>query len=279
MKLSSKVNKLVDIIKSESIITKDLKPVTIVGKIATSAQKLFPEDKDKDFLQIVQETYIKLLTNKGIDSIKARQSWVVASGGDFEGFIKNHINQVLNSEGIVAIKGNRLKQLGKNSKKIQELIKFLTLPVKRKCTQTSVDVWPDNDILVLLKTKDNAWRILASISAKTSSHSRNTSVLFWSLAVSSLGIKYFLATQDRDNQFVKECTSDNVNQERKLFEAYCDRVFTLNPNTSYCSQVKSLILRDDGSSELTGELLELKRQITSNTNNRKTVSIEDLENY
>lgn len=279
MNLSTKVKKLVDLIESEGVVTKDLKPVTIVGKITTSAQRLFPEDKDKDFLQIVQETYIKLLTNKGIESIKARQSWVVASGGDFEGYIRNHINQVLNPEGIVAIKGDRLKQLGKNSKKIQELIRFLTLPAKRKCTQTSVDVWPDNDILILAKVEDKVWRILASISAKTSSHSRNTSVLFWSLAVSPLGIKYFLATQDRDGQFVKECTSDNVNQERKLFEAYCDRVFTSNPNASYCSQVKSLILRDDGSSELTDELLELKQQIMGKTNNRETVSIENLENY
>ncbi len=279
MSLVSKVKKLADLIQSEGIVTKDLKPVTIVGKITTSAQQLFPEDKDKDFLQIVQETYIKLLTNKGVDPIKARQSWVVASGGDFEGYIRNHINQVLNSEGIVAIKGDKLKQLGKNSKKIQELIKFLTLPAKRRCTQTSVDVWPDNDILVLLKTEDNIWRILASISAKTSSHSRNTSVLFWSLAVSSLGIKYFLATQDRDGQFVKECTSENVNQERKLFEAYCDRVFTSNPQASYCSQVKSLTLRDNGSSELTDELLELKKQIVGKESKSKTVSIKDIENY
>lgn len=279
MKLSSKVNKLIDLIKSEEIITNNLKPVTVVGKITTSAQQLFPKDKDKDFLQIVQETYIKLLIDKQIDPIKARQSWVVASGGDFEGYIRNHIDQVLNSEGILAIKGDRLKQLGKNSKKIQELIKFLTLPAKRRCTQTSVDVWPDNDILILLKTEDNTWRILASISAKTSSHSRNTSVLFWSLAVSSLGIKYFLATQDRDSQFVKKCTSDNVNQERKLFEAYCDRVFTSNPDASYCSQVKSLIIRDDGSSELTDELLELKNQIVGKTTYRGTVSIKDIENY
>ena len=279
MNLITKVKKLVDFINSEGIITRDLKPVTVVGKITTVAQQLFPEDKDKDFLQIVQETYIKLLTDKEIDPIKARQSWVVASGGDFEGYTRNHINQVLNSEGIVAIKGDRLKQLGKNSKKIQELIKFLTLPAKRRCTQTSVDVWPDNDILVLLKTEDNTWRILASISAKTSSHSRNTSVLFWSLAVSSLGIKYFLATQDRDNQFVKECVSDSVNQERKLFEAYCDRVFTSNPDASYCSQVKSLILRDDGSSELTDELLELNKQVVGKITHREAVSIEDIESY
>lgn len=277
MNLNAKVKKLVELIISEGIVTQDLKPVTIVGKITTAAQRLFPEDKDKDFLQIVQETYIKLLTDKGVEPIKARQSWVVASGGDFEGYIRNHINQVLNPEGILAIKGDRLRQLGKNSEKIQELIKFLTLPAKRRCTQTSVDVWPDNDILVLLKT-NNTWRILASISAKTSSHSRNISVLFWSLAVSSLGIKYFLVTQDRDSQFVKKCTSDSVNQERKLFEAYCDRVFTSNPQASYCSQVKSLVIRDDGSSELTDELLELKKQIASKSSNR-IVSIKDIEDY
>lgn len=279
MNLSSKITKLIDLIKSEEIVTKDLKPVTMVGKITTLAQQLFPEDKDKDFLQIVQETYIKVLTDKGIEPIKARQSWVVASGGDFEGYIRNHINQVLNSHGIVAIKGGKLKQLGKNSQKIKELIRFLTLPAKRRCTQTSVDVWPDNDILVLLKKDSNTWRILASISAKTSSHSRNTSVLFWSIAVSALGIKYFLATQDRDNQFTKECTSKNVNQERKLFEAYCDRVFTSNPQANHCSQVKKLVLSDDGSSELTDELLELKKQIIGKGAHSETVSIEDLDSY
>ncbi|MCL5072317.1 MAG: BsaWI family type II restriction enzyme [Actinobacteria bacterium] len=279
MDLTLKIKKLINFIKSRGIITEDLKSITIVGKITTAAQELFPEDKDKDFLQIVQETYIKLLTDKGIDPIKARQSWVAASGGDFEGYIRNHINQVLNPKGIIAIKGDRLKHLGKKSQKIKELIKFLTLPAKRRCTQTSVDVWPDNDILVLSRTKDNIWRVLASISVKTSSHSRNTSVLFWSLAIRSLGIKYFLATQDRDNQFIKDCTADNVNQERKLFEAYCDRVFTSNPQASYCSQVKSLILRNNGTSELSDELLELRNQVLGNKLNNESASIEDLENY
>lgn len=91
MNLITKIKKLADFINSEGIVTRDLKPVTVVGKITTAAQQLFPEDKDKDFLQIVQETYIKLLTDKGIDPIKARQSWVVASGGDFEGYTRNHI--------------------------------------------------------------------------------------------------------------------------------------------------------------------------------------------
>lgn len=278
MKSSSKIKDLLKIVEKERLIEKKLKPVTVVGKITTYAQKLFPDDKSKDILQIIQDTYIKLLVNNGMDPIRARQSWVVASGGNFEGYVRNHINQVLNSKGIVAIKGERLKNLGKKSKKINELIKFLTLPAKRKCTQKSVDVWPDNDILILAKAESTTWRVLASISVKTSSHSRNISVLFWSLAVRGLGIKYFLATQDRDGQFVKKCTSDDVNQERKLFEAYCDKVFTSNPNASYCSQVKSLIIRNNGTSELTDELLKIKsREIPGGS--EYDVTIEDLESY
>ncbi|OGM34673.1 hypothetical protein A3D01_04065 [Candidatus Woesebacteria bacterium RIFCSPHIGHO2_02_FULL_39_13] len=92
MNLTEKVNKLIELVESEGVFTENLKPVTVVGKITTSAQQLFPKDKDKDFLQIIQDTYIKILTKKGIPPIKARQSWVVASGGDFEGYIRNHVN-------------------------------------------------------------------------------------------------------------------------------------------------------------------------------------------
>jgi len=278
MDLSEKVSKLISEITAKRLIDKDLKPVVVVSRIIEEGQILFEVEKDKDFLQIVQETYIKLLVNQGAEPIKARQSWVVASGGNFEGYIREHINEVLNSKGIIAIKGTLLQKLAKKSEKAKELVRFLTLQAKRKCIQTGVDVWPDNDVLVLGKTNSNQWRVLASISVKTSSHSRNTSVLFWAMAVTGLGIKYYLATQDRDNQFVKDCTSENVNQERRLFEAYCDRVFTTNPNASYCAQVKSLILRDNGSSELTDELLDLRNREILNAENF-AVSIDDLESY
>jgi len=275
--MNPKVRKLVDHARQENLLSDDLKPVTTVGKLSVAAQLIYPYDKD--VLQVIQETYIQLLTERGLDLNQARQSWVTASGGSFEGYIRNHINDALNSVGIIAVKGDRLKQLGKRSPNIQNLIRFLTLPAKRRCTQTSVDVWPDNDILALLKMPDNNWRVLASVSAKTSSHSRNTSVLFWSQAVSALGIKYFLATQDRDDQFVKPCTSPNVNQERKLFEAYCDRVFTSNPLASYCSQVKSLIVRDDGTSDLTDELIDLKDQIAGKAYKPPAVTLDDIELY
>jgi hypothetical protein len=264
-------DRLLDAYKAHHSV--DLNPVTIVDKLSDLCQDLFPSESNP--LQIIQDAYVSLLIDQGLDLNQARQSWVTASGGNFESYLRNHINNVLNKIGIVAIKGDRLKQLGKTSPNIQELIKFLTLPAKRRCTQTSVDVWPDNDILTLIRVNDK-WRVLASISAKTSDHSRNTSVLFWALAVSALGIKYFLATQDRDDQFVKPCNSSNVNQSRKLFEAYCDRVFTSNPKASYCSQVKSLLIRDDGTSELTDELLALGRQVADKT---ASTSIEELEQY
>ena len=278
MNIDSKVLKVKSVVNQTLLFKDTLKPVVKVGNIIKLVQELFPKEKDKDFNIIVQESYIQLLIDKGVSPIKARQSWVVASGGNFEGYLRNHINEVLNPHGIIAIKGDKLKKLAKKSKKIKEIVKFLTLPAKRKCTQQSVDVWPDNDILVLATIDKTTWRIIASISAKTSSHSRNTSVLFWAIVVRGLGIKYFLATQDRDEQFVKKCTSNKVNQERKLFEAYCDGVFTSNPNAAYCSQVKSLILRSNGSSELTDKLLNLK-ETELNSSTSTLVSSQDIETY
>jgi hypothetical protein len=269
---------LTEISNQNSVSTTTTAAAT-VGLIISMAQLLFPAVVDKEFWAIVQGCYIEIaMTYRGVDYNSARQSWVTASGGNFEGHIRLHINQVLNLKGIAAIKGDRLRQLGKRSENVQRLITFLTLPAKRRCTQSSLGVWPDNDVLVLTLKQDGQWRIIASVSAKTSSHSRNTSVLFWSLAVRDLGIKYYLATLDRDDQFVKPCASTAVNQERKLFEAYCDRVFTANPLGSYCSQVKPLVFTDSAPSALTDELLDIKTRDVSDAVDTP-VSVDDLESY
>jgi len=248
------INKVLGEIGLEDI--EDIKPVALVGKINTKVQTLNP--KESELALIVQEIYIRIQERKGWDRNKARQSWVTASGGDFEGFVRNHINEVLNTRGIIAIKGDALKKMAKKDNQIQEIIKFLMLPNKRRCTQTELKVWADSDVIVLTKNNEGTWKVLAVISCKTSDHSRNTSVLFWSLAFVQLGIKYFLATQDLDQQFKEECKKA-IKKQRRLFEAYCDRVFSTNPSTKYCSQVKSLIIRRNGSSDLTDELLELHR--------------------
>lgn len=246
-------------------------PVALVGKITSRLQE-FEIEEDK-FPHYVQEVYIKIQEKKGRDRNIARQSWVTASGGDFEGFVRNHINESLNKSGIVAIKGDTLKQLAKNDKHVREIIEFLMLPNKRRCTQTELKIWADSDVIVLYKDEKKQWKVLAVINCKTSDHARNTSVLFWAMNFVQLGIKYFLATQDLDNQFIEEC-EHATRKTRRLFEAYCDRVFSTNPSTRYCSQVKSLILRSDSSSDLTDELLELLRATKDFSS--KPLTLKDL---
>lgn len=231
-----------------------VKPVVLVNKLTSKLQEY--NVNEEEFPHLIQEAYIAIQERRGRDKNVARQSWVVASGGDFEGFVRNHINEALNESGILAIKGDTLKTLAKTDNHVQEILKFLMLPNKRKCTQTELKIWADSDVIVLYKDARNQWKVLAVISCKTSDHARNTSVLFWAQAFVHLGIKYFLATQDLDNQFDEECVH-SAKKSRILFEAYCDRVFSTNPSTQYCSQVKSLILREGGSSDLTEELLEL----------------------
>ena len=41
----------------------------------------------------------------------------------------------------------------------------------------------------------------------------------------------------------------------------------------------SLIIRDDGSSDLTDELFELKQQIIGEIKNQESAKVEDLEKY
>lgn len=250
----------------------NVSPVNLVGIINTLVQSYNLQESKLNLL--VQEIYLRLFEKKGWDRNKARQSWVTASGGDFEGYVRNHINEVLNQKGIVAIKGDTLKKMAKKNKHINEIISFLMLPNKRRCTQTELKIWADNDVIVLTKNNDLKWKVLAVISCKTSDHSRNTSVLFWSLAFVQLGIRYYLSTKDLDNQFSEECSKANKKQ-RCLFEAYCDRVFSTNPSTKYCSQVKSIILKENGNSDLTDELMELH---TIQGNNLKTkITLRELE--
>lgn len=251
---------------------KGLKPTAIVGRITSIVQEYNPQGSE--LIPIVQEVYIRMLEKTGVGRDKARQSWVVASGGDFEGYTREHINETLNGFGIVAIKGDLLKKMAEGNPHINEIIQFLMLPNKRRCTQTELKIWADSDVIVLSKTKEGQWKVLAVISCKTSDHSRNTSVLFWAMAFVQLGIKYYLATQDLDNQFNEECKKAQKKQ-RRLFEAYCDRVFSTNPSTKHCSQIKSLIVKEDSTSDLTDELLGLAESYGCNT--KTPLQIDDLE--
>src|ERR1035437_8108465 len=153
--------------------------VADVGKIMTLVQALdLPE---KDVMPTVQYIYITHYQKvNAADANQARQSWVTASGNNFESFMRNFINLNLNSEGILAVKGDRLK----TSPKAVNIVSFLTLRANRRCTQTTTGVWPDSDIVVLTREKTGTLKAFALLNCKTSDHSRNDAVLFWALALS-----------------------------------------------------------------------------------------------
>lgn len=209
--------------------------VADAGKVMTLVQALgLPE---KDLMEAVQHVYITRYQEvNGSDANRARQSWVAASGNSFETFMRNFINLSLNAEGILAMKGDRLK----NNPKAASIVTFLTLKANRRCTQTTTGVWPDSDIVVLAKEKTGALKAFALLNCKTSDHSRNDAVLFWALALRDTGIKYCLVTQDLDKRFDKGDNDNRISALRRKSEAFLDRVYSTSPTTTECSQVKKL---------------------------------------
>ena len=224
--------------------------VADVGRIMTLVQSLkLPET---NVMSTVQHIYIKHYQEvNAADANQARQSWVTASGNNFESFMRNFINLNLNSEGILAVKGDRLK----TSPKAANIVKFLTLKANRRCTQTTTGVWPDSDIVVLTKDKGDNFKAFALLNCKTSDHARNDAVLFWALALRDNNIRYCLLTQDLDGRFDKGDGENRISSFRRKAEAFLDRVYSTNPNTAECSQVKRLDFNNpNGADSLLGDL-------------------------
>jgi hypothetical protein len=235
--MSEDTDKINALYKTAKDTLKDFgdKPIKDVGAILNIVQSNnIPEKK---VTEVAQEIYIRLFIEKtGGDANRARQSWVVASGNNFEELIRSFINDSLNPEGILAIKGDRLR----NHPKAKDIVEFLTLKANRRCSQTTTGVWPDSDILVLTLDKKNNLKTFALLNCKTSDHSRNDAVLFWALALRDNNIKYCLMTQDLDKRFVKGDDHPQISSLRRKSEAYLDRVYTTNTATSECSQVRIL---------------------------------------
>ncbi len=212
-----------------------INPAADVTKITTLLQGIgVPQ---KEVMKAVQDAYIKhYLATRGGDANNARQSWVTASGNSFEEFMRFSINEALNGEGILAVKGDRLRQKPSAS----NIVGFLTLKANRRCTQTTTGVWPDSDIVVLTREKKGSLKAFALLNCKTSDHSRNDAVLFWALALRDNNIKYCLLTQDLDNKFVRGDNDPQISGLRKKAEAFLDRVYSTNPATVECAQVRRL---------------------------------------
>ena len=219
-------------------------PVADVGKITTLVQGLGVPPKAA--MKVVQEIYIAhYLAVKGGDANKARQSWVAASGNNFEEFVRSFINSALSVEGILAIKGDRLRQKASAA----DVVSFLTLKANRRCSQTITGVWPDSDIVVLTRETKGTLKAFALLNCKTSDHSRNDAVLFWALALRDNNIRYCLLTQDLDNKFARGDDDPQISSLRRKAEAYLDRVYSTNPATVECSQVRRLDFRAPGGAD------------------------------
>jgi hypothetical protein len=246
-----------DVYKNIKVQTKNFgaDPVKDVGQIMLMVQNYpIPEKK---VMGIIQKIYIDLFLEKGRGDVnQARQSWASASGNNFEAYVRNLINSVLNKEGILAVKGDQLKNLPKT----KDIVEFLTLRANRRCVQKRTGVWPDSDIVVLSRDRQGVPKVFALLNCKTSDHSRNDAVLFWALALRDTGIKYCLVTQDLDNKFVKG--DNDASSLRKKCEAYLDRVYTIHPQTIECSQIRKIdFFTSDGSASLFNDLRNWRKDI------------------
>ena len=232
-------------------------PVADAGKIMTLVQALgLPE---KDVMTAVQYVYITHYQSvNAADANQARQSWVAASGNNFESFMRNFINHKLNGEGILAVKGDRLR----TSPMAANIVTFLTLRANRRCTQTTTGVWPDSDIVVLTKDRAYTLKAFALLNCKTSDHSRNDAVLFWALALRDNNIKYCLLTQDLDGRFSRGDDDPRVSALRRKAEAFLDRVYSTSPTTVECSQVKKLDFKTaNGADSLFNDLRRWRQDV------------------
>ncbi len=236
------------------------RPIEDVGRILTIVQA--SEVKESEVIPLAQYCYTKLFVElKRGNENTARQSWVVASGNNFEGLVRNFINDSLNSKGILSVKGDRLL----NNPRAKDIVNFLTLQANRRCTQTATGVWPDSDIVVLTKEKSGRLKVFALLSCKTSDHSRNDAVLFWALALRNTGIKYCLVTQDLDDRYVKGDSDPRISNIRRKSEAYLDRIYTTNPLTVECTQVRKLDFKQSIiENPLLSDLVKWQRDIVPN---------------
>jgi len=172
--------------------------------------------------------------------------------------MRNFINHSLSAEGILAVKGDRLK----TSPKAANIVSFLTLKANRRCTQTTTGVWPDSDIVVLTRERSGTLKAFALLNCKTSDHSRNDAVLFWALALRDTNIKYCLLTQDLDKRFDKGDSDNRVSALRRKAEAFLDRVYSTSPTTTECSQVKKLDFKTpNGADALLADLRRWRQDV------------------
>lgn len=216
-----------------------------------------------------------MLTSPTLDSVA--QSIRAAGGRAFEFVVAKILNSFLVEEGIVITRANQkaLRVLIGNPNNVQRMMDFTRVPVKRKCTQTQIEDYPDLDLFALVPPAEgsNLWRLLAIINCKVSFHARHTEATFWGLLVRlSSNIKFVVVTEDRDIYRQKQPRSelgtscDSATATRRLLEAFSDRIYLVNryrnegdPRLTSAIETKRLLIREGRSDEIIFDSIDTPR--------------------
>ncbi|NQT52455.1 hypothetical protein HQ576_10410 [bacterium] len=223
----------------------------LVNRIVQAHLAASPGEALGDLWSVVAEDYVAILRNEDSqEEGSARQSWRSASGKAFEGSVRLAVNAKLRGHGLLAAERSQLEAHHR------EVIRFLTLPAKRVCSQDNVDVWPDNDLIVVCQREDGTLQALAVISCKTSLRERVMQSLFWSLAIKvGIPVKSLFVTLDAQRE-LGSCA--HPTKARRLVEAYFDATYVLNKSTSTCSAVRPF-------DALMGDLLRWRDDLAPNS--------------
>lgn len=226
---------------------------SLLRAIAERVTPLLPDGSDAlaDGHLIYTRIYAEFLEKGGKDPPAAKnsanQSWRSASGNFYQRYVQNRINEEASPHGLLALTETELHAA------LPNLIEFLKLPAKRRCIQSSINVWPDNDIVLVTKTTNHEWRAVGIISCKTSLRERVFESAFWTLATRDTGLRSGFVTADLDDELA-ECGGNGKN--RQIIETYFDRAYSTNPATRFCPQVRPF-------SDAPADLLRWQRDVVA----------------
>ncbi|MBI4213265.1 MAG: hypothetical protein HY534_03070 [Chloroflexi bacterium] len=157
-------------------------------------------------------------------------------GRAFEDTVARILNEFVVSDQLVVVRGSEgvLARAIGDAAAARELVDFTKLPVKRRCTQSQLEDYPDSDLFVLATplTTDGRHRLVGIINCKVSFHARHTETCFWGSAVrASSYLKYVCVTEDRDtygegrgrSELGRSCATATAT--RRLLESFTDRVY------------------------------------------------------
>lgn len=167
-------------------------------------------------------------------SDSAAQAKRVLGGRAFESIVMYILNAFLKPDGITVVTPKGLSAVVEQSSNVDQIISYTRLPVKRRCTQTQLEDYPDSDLFAVIRPHHpaNLWRLLAIVNCKVNFHARETEATFWGLSVrSSSYVKYVCVTEDRDSHRARSPRSElgtsceHSTKARRLLESYTDRVY------------------------------------------------------